>query len=84
MKRTLGVAAAATALVASATALFGGVAFAGGAHDQGGPGGSASTHCVQLIGNLSLPVLPILPFGNSSDQSNCNATGGAGGAGDNN
>lgn len=74
-------AAVAAALAASASALFGGTAFAGG-HGQhndiggsGGDGGKANANCAVPIG-VSAGVV-----GQGDDVSQCNATGGDGGHG---
>jgi hypothetical protein len=75
-------AAVAAAAVALATVGFGGVAFAGGEHNniggQGGSGGNSSTRCAVPIG-LSGSVL----LAQSNDVSQCNANAGNGGGGGN-
>jgi hypothetical protein len=72
-------AAVAAAAGALATAGFGGVAFAGGEHNniggQGGSGGNSDTRCAVPIG-LSGAVI-----GQSGDVSQCNANAGHGGNG---
>ena len=85
MKRRLAVAVATTALAASATAMFGGVAVAGGSghnHDEvnntGGTGGAseAEANCLIPIG-LALGV-----YGSdkqSVEQCTANSAGGEGG-----
>jgi hypothetical protein len=81
--RRVSVGLAIAALSAAGSAMFGGVAFAGGDHDgdhnneggKGGNGGETKVFCAIPIG-ISGAIL-----GQSDDVSQCNAYGGDGGDG---
>lgn len=78
--RRMAAAVAATALVGSASALFGGVAFAGGPEAQGGNGGGTGDNlCVLPIAIPQLSALISIPIQNKSAVSQCNVTTGNGG-----
>jgi hypothetical protein len=82
MTSKITVAGAAAALALGMSAMFGGVAFAGGEHETnnvggaGGSGGNSSTRCAVPVG-----ISGALILAQSNDVQQCNANGGNGGGG---
>jgi hypothetical protein len=82
MTSKITVAAAAAALALGMSALFGGVAFAGGEHETnnvggaGGSGGNSSARCAVPVG-----ISGALILAQANDVQQCNANAGSGGKG---